>query len=94
MKVIKINIDGKEIEATITAEDAKRITDWPQIGDEVWALETLQDDGSWEVYRVYKAHRAEGSKELEENYIAAHMLGEIVNLLDWGYSIHMAGQDE
>lgn len=59
-----------------------------------WALETLQDDGSWEVYRVYKAHRAEGSKELEENYIAAHMLGEIVNLLDWGYSIHMAGQDE
>ena len=38
MKVIKINIDGKEIEATITAEDAKRITDWPQIGDEVWVV--------------------------------------------------------
>lgn len=38
MKQITLNIDGREIEATITAEDAAKITEWPRVGDKVWTI--------------------------------------------------------
>lgn len=41
MKTIKIIVDGKEIEATISEQDAKELTaekPWPQEGDEYWIV--------------------------------------------------------